>query len=108
MDQDPAGIDPFSDIFDSNGTGTTGDTCLGGQQDLLCRDVGFAKDYLVHSLSLNYSEDNWSATVGASNLFDKAPPQVDGSEISSKNNAAIGYGYNMMGRTIYANFGYKF
>ena len=108
VDQDPAGIDPFSDIFDSNGTGTTGDTCLGGQQDLLCRDVGFAKDYLVHSLSLNYSEDNWSATVGASNLFDKAPPQVDGSEISSKNNAAIGYGYNMMGRTIYANFGYKF
>ena len=108
VDQDPAGIDPFSDIFDSNGTGTTGDTCLGGQQDLLCRDVGFAKDYLVHSLSLNYQEDNWSATVGASNLFDKAPPQVDGSEISSKNNAAIGYGYNMMGRTIYANFGYKF
>jgi hypothetical protein len=40
--------------------------------------------------------------------MDKAPPQVDGTEITSKNNAAIGYGYNMMGRTIYANFAYQF
>ena len=109
VDQDVAGIDPFSDINDSNGTGTSGDTCLGGQDDLLCRDVGFAKDYLVHSLSVNYSEPaHWAVTVGVSNLMDKAPPQVDGTEITSKNNAAIGYGYNMMGRTIYANFAYQF
>jgi iron complex outermembrane receptor protein len=108
VDQDSRDIDPFSDINDSNGTGTFSDTCLGGPDDLLCRDVGFAKSYLIHSLSLSFVEDNWGVTVGASNILDKAPPKVDGSEVSAKNNAAIGYGYNMIGRTVYMNFAYEF
>jgi outer membrane receptor protein involved in Fe transport len=47
-------------------------------------------------------------SVGVRNLQDKAPPMVDGSEVTSKNNAAIGYGYDMMGRTIFVNAGYRF
>ena len=47
-------------------------------------------------------------TVGATNILDEAPPKVDGTEITSKNNAAIGYGYDMLGRVVYVNFGYKF
>jgi len=108
VSQDSRDIDPFSDIYDLNGTGTFSDTCLGGTDDELCRDVGFADDYLVHTLSVSYREDNWAVTLGASNLFDKAPPKVDSSEVTAKNNAAIGYGYNLSGRTIYANFGYEF
>jgi iron complex outermembrane receptor protein len=81
---------------------------LGGQVDVLCRDVGFADNYMTHSLSVSYSEDNWFVTLGASNITDKAPPLVDGSEVSSMNNAPIGYGYNLLGRTLFLNVGYDF
>jgi iron complex outermembrane receptor protein len=107
VEQEVAGIDPFSDIYDSQATGTYGDTCLG--TPVTCRDVGFAEDYLTHSLSLTYEEaGQWGVTVGVRNIQDKAPPLVDGSEVTSVNNAAIGYGYDMYGRTIYVNAGYKF
>jgi iron complex outermembrane receptor protein len=106
VEQEVLGIDPFSDIYDSQSTGTFGDTCLG--TPVTCRDVGFAEDYWIHTLSARYSEDNWGVSVGVRNLQDKAPPMVDGSEVTSKNNAAIGYGYDMMGRTIFVNAGYRF
>ena len=106
VEQEVLGIDPFSDIYDSQSTGTYGDTCLG--TPVTCRDVGFAEDYWVHTLSASYQEDNWGVSVGVRNLQDKAPPMVDGSEVTSKNNAAIGYGYDMMGRTIFVNAGYTF
>jgi iron complex outermembrane receptor protein len=106
VEQEVLGIDPFSDIYDSQATGTYGDTCLG--TPVTCRDVGFAEDYWVHTLSASYREDNWGVSVGVRNLQDKAPPMVDGSEVTSKNNAAIGYGYDMMGRTIFVNAGYSF
>ncbi len=114
VDQDPRYIDAFSDIYgvlDGNGDATlpSSDTCFGGQVDVLCRDVGFADDYMVHTLSLSYQEDNWGVTVGARNIFDEEPPMVDPSEgPSSINNTPIGYGYNVSGRTIYINFGYQF
>jgi iron complex outermembrane receptor protein len=107
VDQDVAGIDPFSDISDSQFTGTRSDTCL-GEADAYCRDVGFADDYMIHTLSVSYNEDNWAVALGVRNLQDKAPPMVDGSEVSSKNNAAIGYGYDMMGRTVFLSGGYTF
>jgi iron complex outermembrane receptor protein len=106
VEQEVLGIDPFSDIYDSQSTGTFGDTCLG--TPVTCRDVGFADDYWVHTLSVSYREDNWGASIGVRNIQDKAPPMVDGSEITSKNNAAIGYGYDMYGRTIFVNAAYQF
>jgi iron complex outermembrane receptor protein len=106
VEQEVLGIDPFSDIYDSQSTGTFGDTCLG--TPVTCRDVGFADDYMIHTVSASYNEDNWGVSVGVRNLQDKAPPMVDGSEVTSKNNAAIGYGYDMMGRTIFVSAGYEF
>tara|TARA_B100001093_G_scaffold410557_1_gene399843 strand:+ start:215 stop:3547 length:3333 start_codon:yes stop_codon:yes gene_type:complete len=109
VDQDVEAIDPFSDHLDTAGTGFFADTCYGVvNDDVNCRDVGFAEDYMLHTVSLRYSEDNWYASLGVRNLADKEPPRVDGNEISSVNNAAIGYGYDLMGRTVYANFGYNF
>lgn len=109
VQQDVEGLDTWSDHLDTNDTGFYADTCLGPTNgDLFCRDVGYADRYMVHSLSLSYVEDNWNATIGARNLFDEAPPKVDGNEVSSVNNAPIGYGYNLSGRTIYANFEYQF
>ena len=109
VDQNPLGIDPFSDIYDTAGTGFYGDTCQGPTYgDVTCRDVGFTDDYFVHSLSLTREEDNFGITIGARNILDEAPPRVDGNEITSVNNAAIGYGYDMSGRTYYILFGYQF
>ena len=109
VDQNPLGIDPFSDIYDTAGTGFYGDTCQGPTYgDVTCRDVGFTDDYFVHSLSLTREEDNFGITIGARNILDEAPPRVDGNEITSVNNAAIGYGYDMSGRTYYILFGYAF
>jgi iron complex outermembrane receptor protein len=109
VDQDVEAIDPFSDHLDTAETGFFADTCYGVvNDDVNCRDVGFAEDYMLHTVSLRFSEDNWYASLGVRNLADKEPPRVDGNEISSVNNAAIGYGYDLMGRTVYANFGYNF
>ena len=108
VDQDPLARDPYSDIYDTNETGYYGDTCLGEGYYDTCRDVGHADDYMTHSLSVTYKEDNWAINVGARNIFDKEPPRVDGSEVSSVNNVPIGYGYNLMGRSLYVNFAYQF
>ena len=95
-EQNPAFVDVFSDI---NGIA---DTCLGPPDDLLCRDVGFAPSYVVHSLSGWYSGDTWTVGIGASNLFDKEPPQVDSTEGPTQvKNTPIGAGYDLSGRTVF-------
>jgi iron complex outermembrane receptor protein len=108
VDQDPTARDPYSDIYDTNDTGFYGDTCYGEGYYDTCRDVGYADDYMIHTMSLTYIEDNWAVTLGARNIFNKAPPRVDGDEISSVNNAPIGYGYDLGGRTLYMNAAYSF
>jgi iron complex outermembrane receptor protein len=105
VEQDPAGIDLFSDINDSQGTGFIGDTCLGPDEgDVLCRDVGFAASYVTHSMSVTYFAEDWSLRFGLSNVFDKEPPLVDGNEILSLNNAPIGYGYDLNGQVAFLSF----
>ena len=108
QDQDPLQVDGFNDIYGTNPDVSTADTCLGAATGVLCRDVGFADDYMVHAISVSYREDNWGLSLGASNVTNEAPPLVDGSEVSSMNNAPIGYGYNLMGRTFFLNAYYDF
>ncbi|WP_158078636.1 TonB-dependent receptor domain-containing protein [Microbulbifer mangrovi] len=97
-------IDEFSDIYDTNGTGVFSDTCIGAANGGVdCRDVGFADDYMIHHASLYYYADTWTAGLGVRNVFNEAPPQVDGSEITAVNNTPIGYGYDLQGRTLFMN-----
>jgi iron complex outermembrane receptor protein len=42
------------------------------------------------------------------NLFDQAPPKVDGTEILAINNAPIGYGYDLQGRVYFFNVAVNF
>ncbi len=102
VNQDADGVDDFSDAF------TFSDTCLGPPDDELCRDVGFASNYFLHSASVYYYGDVWTFGAGVRNVFDEEPPFVDGTEILSKNNAPIGYGYDIMGRTYFLNVAAKF
>ena len=103
VDQEAAGIDEFSQAL----TGF-GDTCLGPPDDLLCRDVGFASSYMVHSASVWYRGDSWLVGVGASNVFDKSPPQVDPTEVFAANNTPLGAGYDLLGRTYFMNLSLRF
>ncbi|MGV6800632.1 MAG: TonB-dependent receptor domain-containing protein [bacterium] len=99
VEQDPAGIDAFSDPIDTQGTGFFGDTCLGPDfGDELCRDVGFADSYVEHDLGVRYQGDTWTVRAGITNVFDEVPPKVDGNEVFSISNTPIGNGYSLNGR----------
>ena len=126
VEQDPVGIDPLSDAFGfgANNTATPGffgDTCLGGGSrtgttpnnvvpgdGILCRDVGFTGEYFEHAVSLRWDNGDFRVIAGVSNLFDRNPPLVDGSEVLSIANAAIGNGYNLDGREFFAQLLYRF
>jgi iron complex outermembrane receptor protein len=101
VEQDPDGIDDFGDIFGS--TGIIGDTCFGPPDDELCRDYADAENYFLHNLSVFYFGDRWTLGAGVRNVFDEEPPIVDGTEILSINNAPLGYGYDLRGRTYFFN-----
>ena len=55
-----------------------------------------------------YYKDNLTLGFGIRNVFDKAPPMVDPSEIDSKSNAPLGYGYSLNGRNYFFNVRYNF
>ena len=109
VSQDPSSVDPYSDVYDTNGTGYYSDSCMGvafGTTD--CRDVGYADDYMLHSLGLGYSAESWNVSLSASNVFDKAPPRIDTAQVFGRNNTPLGAGYDLMGRVISLELGVQF
>ena len=76
--------------------------------DTMCRDIGFIKAYVTHNASLYYYKDNLTLGLGVRNVFEKEPPMVDPSEIQSKSNAPLGYGYSLNGRSYFFNVRYTF
>ena len=73
--------------------------------DVNCRDVGFADDYFVHNMTVSYgnADQDFSVVLGVNNIFDRDPPEVDGSEVTSVSNVPIGAGFNVNGRTFFAS-----
>ncbi|MEP0191662.1 MAG: TonB-dependent receptor [Erythrobacter sp.] len=131
VEQDALGIDAFSDVFgrgpDGLPTGFTSNTCLGngsGANDpvtgafvpdgvvagdgVFCRDVGFADEIFYHTASVRYRSGDFTVIAGIDNIFDTAPPQVDGGEVLSINNTIIGAGYDYDGREFFASIQYAF
>lgn len=131
-EQQADGIDPLSDAFGRgpNGapTGFVGDTCLGNGSGtfnattgvftpnnvvpgdgVFCRDVGFAEDYFVHTVSLRYEfDDRFTIRAGVTNVFDTDPPRIDTNEVFGIANTPIGNGYDLDGREFFASVSYKF
>jgi iron complex outermembrane receptor protein len=97
----------FRDEFDDAITGLS-DTCFGPPDDVLCRDIGFAENYFRHAVSVYYYGDTWGLGAGVRNVLGEEPPFVDGTEVRAVNNAPIGYGYDLMGRTYFFNATYNF
>jgi iron complex outermembrane receptor protein len=75
---------------------------------VLCRPVETTDDYTVHTVSASYGQDNWAVTAGVRNVFNDAPPQVDGSAVTSIRNVPLGVGYDLFGRTVFASVNYSF
>ena len=75
---------------------------------MFCRDVGFAKRYFIHAVSLRFRMAAWEARIGITNLFNRDPPEVDGNEVFSVSNVPIGNGYDLDGREVFASVKYRF
>ena len=120
VDQDPEGLDDWGSAngvdnpdgeLDAEGDviQVYADTCYGiASGDVDCRDVGFIKSQVTHNMSLYYRADTYTVGFGVRNVFDKAPPRVDGTEISSYSNVPIGYGYSLFGREYFLNISKSF
>lgn len=112
VDQDPDALDDWSDVYggvNADGNAISSDTCYGiDNGDVDCRDVGFIKSFVTHNMSLYYRADTYSVGFGVRNVFDKEPPKVDGTEISSYSNVPIGYGYSLFGREYFLNISKAF
>lgn len=103
IQQDVNAVDEWGHIDSS----PSSDTCLGPPDDVLCRDVGEIGNYWLHNLSGTYEADTWSLQLGARNVFDEPPPQVDGTEVFSTNNTPIGAGYDIFGRVLWLGLTFK-
>lgn len=108
--EDEDGFDPFSDALDTQGTGFRGNTCQGpAAGDVLCRDVGFADEYFVHTMSARYNADTWTLRAGISNVLDEKPPLVSGGQgITQIANIPIGNGYDLNGREYFFSASKRF
>lgn len=65
--------------------------------------------YFVHSASLQVrASSNIELTVGARNLFNKRPPEISNVAFNTVGNTPLYSGYDIVGRTFFANASYKF
>jgi iron complex outermembrane receptor protein len=120
VEQDEDGIDPFVDVFGNNPDGTPNedgalsDTCTGigtatvAGDGIFCRDVGFADEQFLHTVSLRYRMDGLTIIAGIDNVFNTAPPLVDSSEVLAIANTAIGNGYDYDGREFFLSIRKEF
>ena len=117
--------DQHDDFEDSLGSvfRRTSDTCLGPRDEsdidprvsglfsdddyVLCRDIGSADFYWVHSISFSMARQDYYVNAGIRNVFDVEPPFVDGSEVFSRSNVPIGAGYDVLGRAAFLSFTYR-
>ena len=80
------------------------ETRIAHNHDVQCRDYADGDEYYNHAMSFYYYGDVWTVGAGVRNVFDDAPPQIDGTECCfSINNTPVGLGYDVNGRTYFAD-----
>ena len=75
---------------------------------VFCRDIGYAAEQFLHTVSLRYEAERFTVLVGVDNIFDTAPPLVDSNEVFAIANTAIGTGYDYDGREFFASINFEF
>ena len=74
-----------------------------------CRPVTDSDDYWLHTVSFSWTPKDWLFTLGVANVFDKAPPLVDeNADGDVYNNVALGRGYDILGRRVFAGVRKRF
>ena len=77
--------------------------------DVDAQRVSTAGDYWRHSASLRYAYDeDFNILIGVDNVFDRDPPLVDGREVFSISNVSTGGGYDLFGRSFFAQIQKRF
>ena len=69
-----------------------------------CIQYDGLSDYWLHNLSFAYSKDTYVIRFGVNNVFDNAPPLTDNNDLANLG----GIGYDIGGRTYFANFTKRF
>jgi outer membrane receptor protein involved in Fe transport len=59
--------------------------------------------YVLHSASLQYKADKWSATAGVRNIADRKPPSISQGFTNRVGNAPLYSGFDYFGRTFFVN-----
>ncbi|MFN3212259.1 MAG: TonB-dependent receptor domain-containing protein [Henriciella sp.] len=81
-----------------------GETCLGVDEGGVdCRDVDFIDDYFLHSASVRYTQDTWTAIIGMTNVFDEEPDKIDAGEATNPSGTNVPFGQDYLGRGIFVN-----
>ena len=65
-------------------------------------------DYFMHSASVQYRADDWTATVGVRNITDEDPPVISAGAYNRVGNAPLYSGYDYFGRSFFVNISKKF
>jgi iron complex outermembrane receptor protein len=90
---------------------------IGGQDDYAAFNTTYAAcecildtpDVYYHDASVRYNHENgWSAQLGLSNIFDKAPPKVSDQEQRLAGGTAFHSSYDLRGRSIFVNLSKDF
>jgi len=76
----------------------------GTAENPTCTQLDGLDDYWVHTASLGFSRDSYAVRVGVNNVFDTAPPLTDNNDLGSLG----GIGYDIGGRTFFANLTKRF
>ena len=74
------------------------------------KDCFRVEPIVYHDLSVSYSRDTWGIRVGANNVFDQDPPQIDPATnaLLDERNVPVGVGYDRVGRTFFVNVSKSF
>jgi len=73
-----------------------------------CRRVDFTDSYWQHDVSLTYTRDYWSATVGVVNVFAENPPLIDQGRGPARMNIVTQSGHDLIGRRAFVNLARRF
>ncbi len=85
----------IEDNADPTDPSTSGLRACNQAGDTPCIFLDNAEEYFIHDASVSYAHDTWIIRGGVSNVFNEAPPIM--------NNTVRGIGWDLGGRTFFAN-----
>lgn len=64
--------------------------------------------YFLHSASVQYRAEDWTATAGIRNMLDETPPIISAGAYSRVGNSPLYSGYDYLGRSVFVNVSKRF